>query len=233
MIFLLFLPMMPNQENLMKSQILLISNLSVAILLSACTMPEYPAPIHDRHHIKTGRMEAPHIQAYLQSMEHMHHGMNQAAYIANPDAAFNAGMIPHHQGAVAMAEIELKYGQNPTMRQLAKNIIASQQAEIDAMLQWLKQYPSPTLAAGKTAPHTQAYMALNQHHAMAHAARHPNPDVAFAQAMIPHHQGAIDMAKIQLRYGNDPTTRKLAETIIAAQQPEIDLMQNWLNSIQK
>lgn len=124
-------------------------------------------------------MEAPHIQAYLQSMEHMHHGMNQAAYIANPDAAFNAGMTPHHQGAVAMAEIELKYGQDPTMRQLAKNIIASQQAEIDAMLQWLKQHPSPTLAAGKTAPHTQAY-----------AARHPNPDVAFAQAMIPHHQTA-------------------------------------------
>ncbi len=53
-------------------------------------------------------------------------------------------------------------------------------------------------------------------------------DVAFVCGMIPHHQGAIDMAQIQLQYGKDPANRKLAREIIAAQQHEIEEMKSWL-----
>ncbi|OAT37561.1 CopM family metallochaperone [Proteus myxofaciens] len=55
-----------------------------------------------------------------------------------------------------------------------------------------------------------------------------NADVAFAQGMIAHHYGAIDMSKIELKYGKDPEMRKLAQEIIDAQGPEIDQMQKWL-----
>ena len=54
------------------------------------------------------------------------------------------------------------------------------------------------------------------------------PDVDFAKGMIPHHQGAIDMAKILLQYGKDPEMRKLAEGIVAAQEGEIKFMTEWL-----
>jgi uncharacterized protein (DUF305 family) len=57
---------------------------------------------------------------------------------------------------------------------------------------------------------------------------HPDPDVAFVLGMIPHHQGAIDMAQIQLQYGKDPVNRKLAQEIIAAQRHEIQEMKAWL-----
>lgn len=71
--------------------------------------------------------------------------------------------------------------------------------------------------------------AMNVMHKEMHSAPYTGePDHDFVTMMIPHHQGAIDMAKALLLYGKDPQMRRLAQEIITDQQSEIQLMQLWL-----
>jgi uncharacterized protein (DUF305 family) len=83
-------------------------------------------------------------------------------------------------------------------------------------------------AAGDS-PSTAAYIAANETmHRDMNIAFTGDADVDFVRGMIAHHQGAIDMAKVQLAHGDDPAIRKLAGEIIAAQEAEIALMRAWL-----
>ena len=79
-------------------------------------------------------------QELMQGMDQMNQDMMAAAQYKDPDVAFAAGMLPHHIGAVKMAEVELKYGKDPEMRKLAEDIINAQQAEIEQMQKWLKAH---------------------------------------------------------------------------------------------
>lgn len=78
---------------------------------------------------------------YMQSMGGMKDDMHHGVMSNDPDVAFAQGMLPHHQGAVDMARIQLKYGKDPEMRALAENIIKAQDAEMAQMKAWLKAHP--------------------------------------------------------------------------------------------
>lgn len=167
---------------------------------------------------------------YTKSMTDMHNEMMVGMAYNDPDTAFAKSMLGHHHGAVDMAKIELKYGTDETMRKLAKDIIDSQQLEIDIINKWLASHPDAPKPKPNTQAMQQAYTAGMQamHDDMMTGIANPVPDMAFARGMLPHHRGAVDMAMVQLQYGTDKEMLKLAQDIIDAQQPEIIWLQEWI-----
>lgn len=93
------------------------------------------------------------------------------------------------------------------------------------------EHPHASAAPGGSSA-TEAYAATMEtmHGPMMEGLRHPDPDVAFVLGMIPHHQGAIDMARVLLQFGVDAETRALSEHIIADQEREIEAMRRWLDA---
>jgi hypothetical protein len=83
---------------------------------------------------------------------------------------------------------------------------------------------------GDNGPASLAFHGINMKmHGAMDIAFTGNADADFVKGMIPHHAGAVDMAKTVLAFGKDPEVRKLAEEIVKAQESEIAFMQGWLN----
>jgi uncharacterized protein (DUF305 family) len=120
--------------------------LALAMLLSAGALAE-DGTMHHAHHGMTVQQDdasryPESFQRFMHEMDRdmlkMMDDMHGPGYTGNADVDFLAMMIPHHQGAVDMARLVLIHGQDPLTRQLAEEIIASQQAEIMAMKARLK-----------------------------------------------------------------------------------------------
>ena len=143
---------------------------------------------------------------------------------AHTDGAFIAEMVPHHEGAIEMAEVAVEEAEHPEVRELAESIISSQGEEIaqlEAAHQRLFEKPIGEVDHGSLGlSEMDSGMA---HDASALAGAEPF-DQEFIDMMIPHHQGAIRMARVELAEGSNPQAKQLATQIIAAQAKEITAM---------
>jgi len=141
------------------------------------------------------------------------------------DIAFAQMMIPHHEQAVVMSQYALTNTENAQVLALAQEILDAQGPEIEQMNAILARFDA---GMGGHGGHTMAGMLTEDELTSLQAARGAEFDRLFLAGMIAHHVGAIEMADDVLAAGADPEVRALAETIVAGQQAEIEVMQKLL-----
>ncbi|MGB3300780.1 MAG: DUF305 domain-containing protein [Phormidesmis sp.] len=147
------------------------------------------------------------------------------------DLRFIDGMVLHHEGAIAMAKAVLQNSQRPEMEQLAQNIVAAQQSEIEKMQQWRQAwYPeadAEPMMHDAQMGHTmrmsaemQAAMRMNSDLGKAD----DGFDLRFVEGMVPHHEEALVMAEQALKNSDRPEIQQIAQDILTTQQAEIEQM---------
>jgi uncharacterized protein (DUF305 family) len=140
------------------------------------------------------------------------------------DLAYVEQMIPHHVGAVEMAQYGLEQGESEYIRTLSASIIRSQNIEIATMRGLAAQLRAAGIrpvALGLSA----AQMGMDHH--LSHLVGASPFDIVFVDMMIPHHEGALTMNRVLFARGTGRRTRALAEQITSSQTLEIQQMRQF------
>lgn len=140
----------------------------------------------------------------------------------NMDAMFIEQMIPHHEDAIAMAELALTRADHAEVKQLAEDVIRTQSAEIEQMRGWYRDW------YGREVPERSPGMMGGE--VDLERLKNAEPfDKAFIEAMVPHHEMALMMAQMAGSGTDHSELRDLTQSIIETQSEEIDRMRQWHN----
>jgi len=169
-----------------------------------------------------------HGQMGQGSMDMGSNGMAKQMVMENgeySDRAFIDAMVPHHQGAIAMAEVALKNAEHEEIKELSRNIVSTQQSEIEELKSIKKEEFGTSNVPMEMSPEQMRGMGMMMD-PQELANREPF-DKAFINAMIPHHQSAIYMSQVAQEESKIPEIKELAGNIVTAQKREIEQMKQW------
>ncbi len=201
--------------------------------IAACTPNADNASSSQSNQIVSSSPDTPAGKQDHMGMDHSM-AMDLGPADADYDLRFIDGMILHHQGAVVMAEEALEKSTRPELKQLSTEIIAAQKQEIAQMQGWRTSWyanaPSTPMGYSSSMGHMMAMGQAQMNSMMMSGdlgAADAQFDLRFINAMIPHHEGALVMAKDALEKSSRPEIKQLAQAILDSQAGEISQMQQW------
>ncbi|MER5968096.1 DUF305 domain-containing protein [Streptomyces sp. NPDC002057] len=150
------------------------------------------------------------------------------------DVMFAQMMIPHHEQALEMAELAEGRAEDPEVKKLVAAIERAQDPEIQKMKAWLKGWGRPVSAghgSGGEGSHGMAGMMSDQDMKDLAAVKGRAFDRRFAELMIAHHDGAVEMAKDERRNGRNATAKALADDVVRTQSAEVTALREVLDRL--
>ncbi|MET8508682.1 DUF305 domain-containing protein [Streptomyces sp. NPDC004787] len=149
------------------------------------------------------------------------------------DVMFAQMMIPHHEQALEMAKLADGRAEDPEIKKIVAAIEKAQDPEIQKMKSWLKAWGKPEEMAGGSghSGHSMAGMMSDADMKKLAAAKGKDFDRTFAELMIAHHEGAVDMAKTEQKSGSDPEAKKVADGVVRTQAAEIAQLKKILDRL--
>ncbi|GAA2769525.1 DUF305 domain-containing protein [Streptomyces showdoensis] len=145
------------------------------------------------------------------------------------DVMFAQMMIPHHEQALEMAKLADGRAEDPEVKALVGEIEKAQDPEIRKMRAWLEAWGKPEAMGG--GGHGMAGMMSGKDMADLAATKGKAFDRKFAELMIAHHEGAVEMAKTEQRDGRDAAARKVADDVVRTQAAEIAQLRKILDRL--
>lgn len=161
----------------------------------------------------------------LQEMQDMMDEMHSKTLSGNNDEDFAEMMSDHHDGAVEMSEILIRKGKDEELKNFGRQVIKTQQQEMKLM----DRFDNLKDQSANSAEFQRELMATMAPMMNTGLPVHNDVDRDYAEQMIPHHQSAVEMAKVYKKYGKQPELLKLSDDLIATQQKEIEFLKQWLS----
>lgn len=174
------------------------------------------------------KSQAHDANVYQQIMHTNMAQMNAMKMTGDADHDFAMMMSMHHQGAIDMANQELKSGIDQTIKAMAQTITTSQTKEKAQLAQFLSGHQATASTAGQSFDMMAMQVMDKMMKAQDTRFLTGTSDVDFSSLMIDHHQSALEMAQLELTYGKVDSMRQMAQMIIDEQKTEISQFQDWL-----
>ncbi|OQO94593.1 DUF305 domain-containing protein [Saccharomonospora piscinae] len=157
-------------------------------------------------------------------------GENPGGDDHNPsDVEFAQEMVPHHEQAVAVADLALERDGDPAVRELAQRMKAAQEPELTQLLALLRMWGEEVTPGGGNGEHEHSHLMTEETFQQLRNASAAEFDRLWLESMIAHHGTAVELAEAQLRDGRDSLASMYARDIADRQRAEITEMTALLN----
>lgn len=213
--------------------------IAVAVFISSCSNtasdPDNSGQVASDSLSVIGDTISEHVSDFSTALHHVTNDINQIPLTGNADRDFAVFLKGHHQGAIDIAQAEIKNGKDDALKQMARDISNTYKSEITALETFVASLRNGPVkvASGKGDKEGGFNNIIKKHKAMiwdmAKMDTNMVPDKQFVAVMIPHLQSAVYLAEGYLQYGKDAKLMGMAKEIVPRKNRQIEELNGWMS----